>query len=270
MAETTGGKERRGKTAGRPARPPPGKSKQKSAAPPRSAAKKTLGRRKPSAKSVRPEAPREPKNGGPQRAPQGTDWDAMAEKASAKIEQTAERAGDAARRAGVEAKRIALDLSDGLDDAFGKLRTEAEHMVKRGQHTRVRINFRGKKMAELPVAVVAAAEVASLWWAGPLRLILAHVVGKTVLDVEFVNDAAAHVTAGRNFLASGDLDDALKEFDRAIAMDRRNPGAHLGKGIAYKLRGDKEAARRELAMAEEYDPRGESGREARRHLDNLT
>src|SRR5436190_197682 len=83
--------------------------------------------------------------------------------------------------AGEEAKRVALDLSEGFDKAFGKLRVEAEHMLKKGQHTRVRIKFRGKQVAELPVAVVAAAEVASLWWAGPLRLLLAHVVGKAVL-----------------------------------------------------------------------------------------
>lgn len=172
-------------------------------------------------------------------------------------------------KAGAAAKKVAVDLSGGFDKAFQKLRVEAEHMLKKGQHTRVRIKFRGKQIAELPVAVVAAAEIAGLWWAGPLRLLLGHVVGKAVLDVEFVSDSETHVVAGRSFLASGDLDDALKEFDRALAMDGKNAGAHLGRGIAFKLRGDKEQARRAFTLAEEYDPAGESGREARRHLDNL-
>jgi Flp pilus assembly protein TadD len=99
--------------------------------------------------------------------------------------------------------------------------------------------------------------------------LLAHVVGKSVLEVEFVNDAQAHVAAGRAHLGSGDLEDALKEFARALDMDAKNAGAHLGRGIAFKLRGDKEAARREFLLAEAYDPRGDDGREARRHLDNL-
>ena len=212
--------------------------------------KKTLGRRD---KGAQPEPPRA--KAGPQPS---RDWDELADKASKKLEE-----------AGEEAKRIALDLSEGVDKAFVRLRTEAEHVVKKGQHTRVRIKFRGKQIAELPVAVVAAAEIASLWWAGPLRLLLAHVVGKAVLEVEFVSDAQSHVAAGRALLSSGDLDDALKEFDRALEMDSRNAAAHLGRGVAFKLRGDKEAARRAFVLAEEYDPRGESGREARRHLDNL-
>jgi tetratricopeptide (TPR) repeat protein len=230
----------------------------------RKAARKTLGRRKPSEKGAK-EQPREAVK-EPQ-APKASNGDEKA--AGDRWDDFAGRAGDAARKAGAEARRMAVDLSEGLDKAFGKLRTEAGHMLKRGQHTRVRIKFRGKEIAELPVAVVAAAEVASLWWAGPLRLLLAHVVGKAVLDVEFVSDAQSHVVAGRAFLSSGDLDDAIKEFNKALVMDNRNAGAHLGLGIALKLKGDKEAARRELALAEECDPRGDAGREARRHLDNL-
>ena len=220
----------------------------------RTAARKTIGRRKPDEV----------------KAATGADWNEIAEKASARLDQAAHQAGDAARKASVEARKMAVDLSEGFDKAFGKLRTEAEHMVKKSQHTRVRIKFRGKQVApDLPVAVVAGVELASLWWAGPLRLLLAHVVGKSVLEVEFVNDAQAHVAAGRVHLSSGDIDDALKEFGRALEMDAKSAGAHLGCGIAFKLRGQKDAARREFTLAEEFDPRGESGREARRHLDNL-
>jgi hypothetical protein len=265
MPDTTGGRDRKGvRKAGKPARGP---AKGKRAAPPPKAAAKTLGRR-------RAKAPREPpkaqaQNGGGPR-PTGPDWDELAEKASQRFEQTAQKAGEAARKAGTEARRIALDMSEGFDKAWGKVRAEADHMVKKGQHTRVRIKFRGRQVGpDLPVAVVAAAEIASLWWAGPLRLILAHVVGQAVLDVEFVNDAQSHVAAGKAFLASGDLDDAVREFDLALSMDRGSAGAHLGRGICFKLRGDKDVARREFTLAESCDPHGEAGREARRHLDNL-
>ena len=65
------------------------------------------------------------------------------------------------------------------------------------------------------------------------------------------------------------MDKAVVEFDKALEMDRRHAGALLGKGIALKLRGDKQGARKLFEQAEEADPRGDAGREARRHLDNL-
>ena len=161
------------------------------------------------------------------------------------------------------------EMSGGVDGAFNKISEQARDLMAKGQHTRVRIKFRGKQLAELPIAVVAAAEVATFWWFGPLRLLLGHVVGKAVLDVEFVSNADHHVAEGRKLLADGELDKAIAEFDKGLAMDRRHAGAHLGKGIALKLRGDKAKARESFEKAEEFEPRSEAGREARRHLDNL-
>jgi Flp pilus assembly protein TadD len=100
-------------------------------------------------------------------------------------------------------------------------------------------------------------------------VVIGHVVGKAVLDVEFVSNADHHVAEGKKHLADGELEKATAEFDKALVMDRRCPGALLGKGIALKLRGDRSAARDWFEKAEEADPRGDAGREARRHLDNL-
>ena len=213
-------------------------------------------------------APRQP-DGARAAAPAGSDWGELADRAAKKISQLADRAKPHAEKAGEAAKKMAVDLNDGLDGAFGKIGEQARDLMSKGQHTRVRIKFRGKQIAELPIAVVAAAEVATFWWLGPLRLVIGHVVGKAVLDVEFVSNADHHVAEGRGHLADGELDKAVVEFDKALSMDRRHAGAHLGKGIALKLRGDKATARAHFEKAEEYEPRGEAGREARRHLDNL-
>ena len=213
-------------------------------------------------------APRQP-DGARAAAPAGSDWGELADRAAKKISQLADRAKPHAEKAGEAAKKMAVDLNDGLDGAFGKISEQARDLMSKGQHTRVRIKFRGKQIAELPIAVVAAAEVATFWWFGPLRLVIGHVVGKAVLDVEFVSNADHHVAEGRGHLADGELDKAVVEFDKALSMDRRHAGAHLGKGIALKLRGDKATARAHFEKAEEYEPRGEAGREARRHLDNL-
>jgi tetratricopeptide (TPR) repeat protein len=202
-------------------------------------------------------------------APGAGEWADIYDRAAKKLGNLADQARPAANRAQEAAKRMAVDLGGGFESALGKIREQARDLMAKGQHTRVRIKFRGKQIAEVPIAVVAAAEVATFWWFGPLRLVLGHVVGKAVLDVEFVSNADHHVAEGRRFLADGELDKALLEFDRALTMDRRCPGAHLGRGIALKLRGDKEGASAAFVKAEEIDPRGEAGREARRHLDNL-
>jgi tetratricopeptide (TPR) repeat protein len=192
----------------------------------------------------------------------GGDWSELADRAARKVRELANKAKPAA-------EKMAVDLSGGLEDAFGKISGQARDLMSKGQHTRVRIKFRGRQIAELPIAVVAAAEVATFWWFGPLRVVIGHVVGKAVLDVEFVSNADHYVAEGRKLLGDGELEKAVAEFDKALAMDRRHAGALLGKGIALKLKGDKNAAREWFQKAEDADPRSDAGREARRHLDNL-
>ncbi len=224
--------------------------------------KKTQRRRRRTVRRpARAQEPKKPAANG--------DWAEIADRAAKKLSELADKARPAAEKAGETAKRVAVDLSEGLEGAFEKIGAQARDLMSRGQHTRVRIKFRGRQIAELPIAVVAAAEVASFWWFGPLRVVLGHVVGKAVLDVEFVSNADQHVADGRRWLSEGEMEKALSEFEKALSIDRRHAGAHLGRGIALKLRGDKGAAREAFEQAEECDPRSEAGREARRHLDNL-
>jgi tetratricopeptide (TPR) repeat protein len=222
-------------------------------------------RRKVTRKVRRPQAPREEAKAEAPRTPAGNgggEWSELADRAAKKVREFADKAKPAA-------ERMAVDVSEGLDGAFAKVSEQARDLMSKGQHTRVRIKFRGKQIAELPITVVAAAEVASFWWFGPLRVVLGHVVGKAILDVEFVSNADHYVSEGRKLLGDGELEKAIAEFDKALAMDRRHSGALLGKGIALKLKGDKAAARESFQKAEDADPRSDAGREARRHLDNL-
>jgi tetratricopeptide (TPR) repeat protein len=216
-----------------------------------------------------PSSPPPPESEPPKSAPPPSDWNDLADRAARKMRELADLAMPKAKEAGESVKKMAVDLSSDFDGAFAKVRDQARDLMSKGQHTRVRIKFRGKQLAELPIAVVAAAEVASFAWLGPLRVIIGHVVGKAVLEVEFVSNADEHVTAGKAFLADGEMEKAIAEFDKALLMDRKCAGALLGKGIALKLRGDRKAAREWFEKAEEADARGDAGREARRHLDNL-
>jgi len=233
--------------------------------------KKTQRRRR---RAVR-RTPREENPAAPHEEPRkptaanGGEWAEIADRAARKLSDLADKARPAAEKAGETAKKVAVDLSEGFEGAFAKITAQARDLMSKGQHTRVRVKFRGKQIAEVPIAVVAAAEVASFWWFGPLRVVLGHVVGRAVLDVEFVSNADHHVSEGRRWLQEGEMEKALAEFDKALSMDRRHAGAHLGRGIALKLRGDKASARDAFREAEQCDPRSEAGREARRHLDNM-
>ncbi len=60
------------------------------------------------------------------------------------------------------------------------------------------------------------------------------------------DDASSHFNLGSAYYAAHDLNNALVEFQRAVAL---NPGlehAHYYLGVIYKERGDRENARKEL------------------------
>ncbi|RKH42503.1 hypothetical protein D7Y23_31155 [Corallococcus sp. AB050B] len=152
-----------------------------------------------------------------------------------------------------------------LEAGFKKLRGELVHWTNKGRYTKVRFKFRGKQLLpDLPLAAVVAAEGLSFYWGGILRVLVANVVGKSVFEVELVNDADKRVQAGREALLSGDVDQALTLFREALAMDRDNASAHLNVGVALKLRGDREGALAAFETAKSKDPEGGVGAEAER------
>lgn len=152
-----------------------------------------------------------------------------------------------------------------VEEGLKKLQGEVVHWANKGRYTKVRFKFRGKQLLpDLPIAAVVAAEGLSFYWGGILRSLIANVVGKTVLQVEFVNDADKRVQAGKEALLSGDVDQALALFREALAMDRDNAQAHLNVGVALKLKGDRENALAAFEKAKALDPEGPIGTEAER------
>jgi tetratricopeptide (TPR) repeat protein len=152
-----------------------------------------------------------------------------------------------------------------VEEGLKKLQGELVHWANKGRYTKVRFKFRGKQLLpDLPIAAVVAAEGLSFYWGGILRVLIANVVGKTVFQVEFVNDADKRVQAGKEALLSGDMDQALTLFREALTMDRDNASAHLNIGVALKLKGDREGALAAFEKAKEKDPEGAVGAEAER------
>jgi tetratricopeptide (TPR) repeat protein len=167
-------------------------------------------------------------------------------------------------------RNFVVDLGDGFDKAVDTIRERASHYYKKGQHTKVRLKFRGKELATIPLTMLLAVEAGTfLMGAGVVRLLLANVVGRAFLEVEFINEADNHVAAGKERLLDGELDEALTKFQEAIEIDRDHPGAHLNLGVALKLKGQRDEAGAAFEKAVALDPHGDAGKEARRQLEKL-
>lgn len=191
-------------------------------------------------------------------------WKAVANNAASKLSELFDEAKTKASDIGGDiSKRVAGAADEGIDEAFAAIKAQAQELVNKGQGTRVRIMLKERELTNVPVAALAAAEAASLWWFGPVRMILGHMVGRAVLDFQFVSEADPHVSEGRSFLASGDLDDAATSFEKALTADHTSAAAHFYKGIVMKMKGDKAGAKLSFQRAEECDARGDIGTQAK-------
>lgn len=158
----------------------------------------------------------------------------------------------------------------GIEATLAKVKDQLVHWASKGRYTRVRFKFRGKQLLpDLPLAAVMAAEGLTFYWGGILRALIFNLAGKTVLDVELVNDSEKQIQRGKEELLSGEVDKALEFFRTAESMDARNPNVSLNLGVALKLKGDLAGARHSLERARSLDPGGPIGIEAERLLSAL-
>jgi len=166
---------------------------------------------------------------------------------------------------------LPIDVQPGrIEEALKKVTETLRHWANTGRYTKVRFKFRGKPLLpDLPLAAVVAAEGLTFYWTGILRALLVNVAGRSVLDVELVNDSEQHVQKGKEELLAGEIDRAISEFRIAIAKQRDNASAHLNLGVALKLKGDKAGAKAALEKARGLDPEGAMGKEAERVLQGL-
>jgi tetratricopeptide (TPR) repeat protein len=157
-----------------------------------------------------------------------------------------------------------------VEETLAKIRTELSHWAKKGRHTKVRFKIRGKQLLpDIPLAAVVAGEALTFYWGGILRALIVNVAGNAFLNVELVNDSEKKVATGKEQLLLGELDRALALFKEAVEMDRDNAAAHLNMGIALKLKGEREEARKALERTRKLNPHGPFGAEAERILASM-
>jgi tetratricopeptide (TPR) repeat protein len=157
-----------------------------------------------------------------------------------------------------------------IEATLGKLKDQLVGWANKGRYTKVRFRFRGKQLLpDLPLAALVAAEGLTFYWGGILRALVLNLAGKTVLDVELVNESEKQIQRGKEELLTGEVDKALQCFRQALSMDGANPRVHLNLGVALKLKGDIPAAKQALERARTLDPNGPVGSEAERLLSGL-
>lgn len=65
-----------------------------------------------------------------------------------------------------------------------------------------------------------------------------------------------HYKNGLKYLDKDQIDDAMKSFDRAIALAPKSPLGYIGKGLAYGKKGDFKAAFDNMEDAKDYEEKG--------------
>lgn len=152
--------------------------------------------------------------------------------------------------------RVEID-PDKLEDAFGRLREGiealpgwAERSVEELRHTQVRVFWKGRQVGpDLPLHLVLAGEGAALVLMGPLRLILANLGARALLEVRLVHASERLVTRGKEAWAEGEAEEAERCFREALVMRPEDPAAHYQLALILRVTGRVGEAREHLGRA---------------------
>jgi len=79
---------------------------------------------------------------------------------------------------------------------------------------------------------------------------------KTVPPTSIMESPEYHYTNGLKYLDNGQIDEALKSFDRAVSLAPKSPLGYIGKGLAFGKKGDFKAAFENMEKAEGLEEKG--------------
>lgn len=138
--------------------------------------------------------------------------------------------------------RIEID-PERIDEAVRTLTERMRALVEQGRYTKVRLKYKGKPlMPDLPLPLLAAAEVASFWSVGLMRALVMNLGLKTFLEVEFIHDAHEKVAQGQELFAAGEVEEAEARYREALRMKPGDPSAHYHLGVLLRVTGRKDEA----------------------------
>ena len=103
-----------------------------------------------------------------------------------------------------------------LDESVREVASKLRQTVDTTRYSKVRLSYKGKPlMADIPLGLFVAGEAASLWWAGPLRVILVNLGIGSLIDVELRHDADEVLRKGQELFLEGEVDEAEEAYRKA-------------------------------------------------------
>jgi len=163
-------------------------------------------------------------------------------------------------------QRFKVDIDpDAIDDSLKELGARVRTLYDQGRYTKVRLRYKGKQLGpDIPVTLFLAGEVASFWWAGPLRALIVNMGVRSFLEVELVHEADSVVLQGVELYMDGEVDAAEERYRTALRMKPDDTAGLYNLGVLLRVTGRKDEAIgcfRKAAIDEEH-PDGERARSA--------
>ncbi len=148
-------------------------------------------------------------------------------------------------------ERIAVELDpERMDQSLRALTDKLKHYAEQGRYTRVRIKYKGKPIIpDVPLFALIAVEAATIWWAGPLRILVVNLGVKTFVEIELVHAAGEKVQEGQALFQDGEVEQAEATYREALRIKPGDPSALYHLGVLLKVTGKRDKARECFAAA---------------------
>jgi tetratricopeptide (TPR) repeat protein len=137
-----------------------------------------------------------------------------------------------------------------IEENLRDLGEKVRRLVQNHRYSRVRLSWKGKPLLpDIPVALFVAGEVASFWWAGPLRVLLLNLGVGSIITVELVNESDEKVEQGKELFMDGDVEAAEATYREALRMKPGSATALYNLAVLLRVTGRVDEARSLLIEA---------------------
>jgi len=141
-----------------------------------------------------------------------------------------------------EAFKVEID-PDRIDESVRALTDRLAQLVEQGRHVKVRLKYRGRPlMKDIPLSVVAAAQIAGFWYAGIMQALVVNLGVKALLEVEFIHEADELVIEGQQRFGEGEVEAAEALYREALRMKPGDAAAHYNLGVLCRVTGRRDEA----------------------------
>ncbi len=141
-----------------------------------------------------------------------------------------------------ESFKIEID-PDKIDESVRTLTDRLTSLVEQGRHMKVRLKYKGRPlMKDIPLPLLAAAQVAGFWYAGLMQALVLNLGVKAFLEVEFIHEADGLVVEGQQRYAEGEVEAAEALYREALRMKPGDCAALYNLGVLLRVTGRRDEA----------------------------